>query len=83
MSCEEDAKEVVHFTLVPVRAVVKVGDGGHWSCFVRVCLDSDTGVVSHGEKVVNDFEALRAGRVIDGGDVGDHGVFGCRVELEE
>ena len=35
------------------------------------------------EEVVDDFEALIAGRVVDGGDIHDGGKFGSGVVFEE
>ena len=83
MPYEEHTKEVVDFALVPVGAVVEAADGGHGGGFVGVGFDADAGVVAHGEEVVDDFEALVAGRVVDGGDVGNLGEFGGGVVFEE
>ena len=80
---EEYAKQVIHLSLVPVGAVVEVRDGGHGGCFVGVRLDADSRVVPHAEEVVNDFEAVVAGGIVDGGEVGDHGEFGRGVQFEE
>lgn len=76
-------KQIIHFPLIPVGAVVEVADGGHGGGFVGVGFDADAGVVAHGEEVVDDFEAGVAGGVVDGGDVGDLGEFGGGVVFEE
>jgi hypothetical protein len=39
--------------------------------------------VPDGEQVVDDFEAVGFGGVVDGGYVADLGVFGCGVVFEE
>lgn len=80
---EEDAEHVVDLALVPVGAVVEACDGWDWRGLVGVGLDADAAVVAHREQVVDDFEALVAGRVVDGGDVADLGEFGGGVVFEE
>ena len=83
MSDEKHTEQIIHLALVPVGAVVEAADGGHGGGFVGVGLDADAGVVAHREQVVDDFEAVGAGRVVDGGDVGDLGEFGGGVVFEE
>ena len=80
---EEDAKEIVDFTLVPVGSVVQARDGRHRSGLVGVGLHADTRVMADREQIVDNLETLVAGWVVDGGDVGDAGEFGCGVVLEE
>jgi hypothetical protein len=80
---KEDAEEIVDFAFIPVRAVVETGNGGHGCSFIRVCFHAQTRVVPDGEDVVDYFEAVMFGGVVDGGYVGDLGVFGGGVIFEE
>ena len=80
---EEDTEQIVDLTLVPVGAIVEIAEGGHRSGLVGIGLDPQARVVADGEHVVDNLEALVLGGVVDGGDVGDLGVFGGRVVLEE
>lgn len=80
---EEDTEHVVNLTLVPVGAVVEGCDGGYGRGLVGVGLDADTRVVADGEHVVDDLEALVAGRVVDSGDVADLCELGGGVVFEE
>jgi hypothetical protein len=83
VSDEEDTKEIVHFALVPVGTIVEIAQTGNRSSLIRVCLDPQARVVTDAKHVVNDLEALVLGGVVDGCDVGDLGVFGRSVVLEE
>ena len=83
MSDEEDAEQVVYFSLVPVGAVVEPADAGDRRGFVCVGFDADASVVPDGEEVVDDFEARVAGWIVHGGDVGYAGEFGGGVVFEE
>jgi hypothetical protein len=83
VSNEEDTEQVVHFTLVPVGTIVETAKRRNGCGLVGVGLDADTGVVADGKHVVDNLEALVAGRVIDSGDVADLGEFGGGVVLEE
>jgi hypothetical protein len=80
---EEDAEHVVNLTLVPVGTVVEACDGGNGRGLVGVGLDADARVVTDGEHVVDDLEALVAGGVVDSGDVADLCEFGGSVVFEE
>lgn len=80
---EEDAKQIIHLALVPIGPVIQMRDGWDGGGFIRIGLDADATVVAHGEEVVDDFEAVGAGGVVDAGDVGDHGVFGRGVGFQE
>jgi hypothetical protein len=80
---EEDTEHVVDLTLVPVGTVVEACDGGYGRGLVGVGLDADARVVADGEHVVDDLEALVAGRVVDSGDVADLCEFGGGVVFEE
>jgi hypothetical protein len=80
---EEDTEHVVDLTLIPVGAVVKTCDGGYGRCLIGVGLHADARVVADGEQVVDDLEALVAGRVVDGSDIADLGELGCGVVFEE
>ena len=83
VSDEEDSEQVVDLTLVPVGTIVKTANRRDGGGLVGVGLDTDTGVVTDREHVVNDLEALVAGRIIDSGDVADLGELGGGVVLEE
>lgn len=79
MTGEENTKEIVYFAFVPVGSVVEGGDAGNGGCFIGIGLDTDAGVVSDGEEIVDDFEALFAGREIACCDGAHLGEFGPRV----
>lgn len=79
MACEENTIEIVHLSLVPVGTIEKTGDTGDGGCFVGIGLDADSGVVSDGEKVVDDFETVLAGGVVGSSDGADLGEFGSGV----
>lgn len=83
MSDEENAKEVIDFPLVPVRAVIERGYRWDGRRLIRIRLYPYPTVVPDGQEVINDFEPLGSGRVIDGGDIDDHGVFGRGVVFEK
>lgn len=83
VACEEDAEQIIHFPLVPIRAVIQMRDGRHGGGFIRIGLHADAAIVAHRQQIVDDFEAVGAGRVVDAGDVGDHGVFGGGVGFQE
>jgi len=83
VSNKEDTEQVVDFTLVPVGTVVETANRRDGSGLVGVGLDADTGVVADGKHVVDNLEALVAGRVINSGDVADLGELGGGVILEE
>ena len=82
MSHKEYAEQIIHLPLIPVRAVVEIADGRDRRRFISVRLHADAGVVPDAEEVVDDFEAVVAGRVVDGGDVADLGELGGGVEFE-
>lgn len=83
VSNEEDTEQVVDLTLVPVGTVVETAKRRDRSSLVGVGLDANTGVVADGKHVVDNLEALVAGRVVDSGNVADLGEFGGGVVLEE
>lgn len=39
--------------------------------------------MSYAQQIVDHLESITAGRIVDCGDVGDHGVFGCGMVFEE
>lgn len=80
---KKDPKKVIDLTLVPICAIVKGTDGGHGGGFVGVGFHADARVVPDTEEVVDDFEALVLCGVVNGGYVGDLGVFGAGVVFEE
>lgn len=83
VTAEEDTKQIPNFSLVPVGAIVEGCDRGNGGDLVSVRLNADARVVADGEQVVNDFESLAAGGVVDGGDIADLGEFGGGVGLKE
>ena len=80
---EEDTKQIVDLTFVPVGAVVEIAERGDGGGLISVGLDPQTRVVADGEHVVDDLEALVLGGVVNSGDVGDLGVLGGCVVLKE
>lgn len=76
---KKHAKKIIYFPFVPISPIVEGADGGDGCCFVSVGFDPDAAVVTHGEEVVNDFEALVFGGEVDCCYVGDLGVFCCGV----
>jgi hypothetical protein len=83
MACEKNAEQIVDFALVPVGAIVEAAEGRHWRGLIGVCLHPYARVVSDGQEVVHDLEALVFGGVVYSSDIRDLGVFGCCVILEE
>lgn len=83
MAGEEDTKHVVHFTFVPESAVEEAGHTGYGLCLVAVRLDADTRVVADTEHVVDNLESLVAGGIVDRSYIGDLGVLGGGMVLEE
>lgn len=71
VSTEEYAVQIVRFALVPVCALVDLRNRGDGCRFRCVRLDSDTGVVSDGEQVVDYLEPVVPGRVIYATDIHD------------
>lgn len=80
---EEDSEKVIDFSLVPVCAIVQATDAGNGTGFIGIGLDANAGVVTDTQQVVDDFEALVPGRVVDGGDVGDLGEFSGGVIFQK
>lgn len=80
---EEHTEHVVHLTLVPQSTLEETSHTGHGGGLVRVGLDTDAGVVTNAEQVVDDLEALVAGGEVDTSDIGDLGELGGSVVLEE
>ena len=83
MSSEEYTEHVVDLTLVPQGAFKQTGQTGHGAGLIGVGLDSDAGVVTNAKKVVDDFETLVTGWVVDGGDIGDGGEFSRGMVFEK
>ena len=82
MSHEEYTEQIIHLPLVPVCSIEKVTDGRDGRRLVSVSLHADSSIVPDAEEVVDDFEAVVAGRVVDGGDVTDLGELGGGMEFE-
>lgn len=68
MTGEEDTVKVVHLSLVPVGTVKKSGDTGNGRGLIGVGLDTDSGVMTNREKVVDDFESVLARGVVGSSD---------------
>lgn len=66
---EEDTVHVPDLTLVPVGRSEDGGGGRNGVDLIGVGFDTDTCVVLNREKVVDDLETLRAGRVVGTADV--------------
>lgn len=82
MAEEKHAKQVVHFALVPIGAVVEGGDAGYRRDLVGVRLDPDPRVVADTEQVVDNLEPLVARGEVDGGDGAALGKLGRSVVWE-
>ena len=82
VSNEEDAKQIVHLSLIPIRSVLEIANAGDRSCLVGICLDSYAGVVPDAEHVVHDLESLVFGGVVDSCDIRHLGELGCSVIFE-
>lgn len=80
---KEDTEQIVNFALVPIGSVIETCDGGNRGRLIGVGLDSNAGVVTDGQHVVDDLESLVSRRVVDGCDVGNAGKLGSGVVLEE
>lgn len=83
MTGEENAKHVVNFTFVPKGAIEETGHTGDGLCLIAVCFDADTRVVADTEHVVDNLESLVASGIVDRSYIGDLGVLGGSVVLEE
>lgn len=83
VSSEEHTIHIIHLTLVPQRTLIQARHTGYGGRLVRVGLDADPRVVADTEQVVDDFEAVVLRREVNGGDVGDLGVFGRGVVFQE
>lgn len=68
---EEDTVKVVHLSLVPVGTVKESGDTGNGRGLIGVGLDTDSGVVTNREKIVDDFESVLARGVVGSSDCAD------------
>jgi hypothetical protein len=83
VSNEEDSKEIVNLSLVPVGAIIQAGNARDRRSLIGICLDPDAGVVAYAQKVIDHFESLVPGREVHGRDVRYLCEFGggviCRV----
>lgn len=71
MSDEENTKQIVCLTFVPVGTIIETGDRWNRCNLVGICLDADTRVVVNGQQVVNDLKAVTSCWVVNTSDVGD------------
>jgi len=83
MSNEEYAEKVVYFSLIPIRSIIQIAYARNRGGFVGICLDSYARIVPDAEHVVDHFEALVLGRIVDSGDITDLGELCSSVILEE
>ena len=83
MASEENTIQIVDLTLVPVGAIEEAGDARNGGSLVGVGLDADSGVVSDGEKVVDDLETVLAGGVVGGCNSADLGELSGSVIFRE
>jgi hypothetical protein len=83
VSNEEDSKEIVDLSLVPVGAIIQAGNARYRRSLICIRLNPDTGVVAYAQKVIDHFKSLVAGRKVHGRDVRYLCKFGggviCRV----
>lgn len=80
---EEDTKHIVGLSLIPVGTIIKTCDGWHGSCLIGICLHSDSGIVTDGQKIVDNLKSMILGWVIHGSDIGDLSVLGSGMALQE
>lgn len=71
MSDEENTKQIVCLTFVPVGAIIEAGDRWNRCNLVGICLDADTRIVVNRQQVVNDLKAITSCWVINASDIGD------------
>jgi len=83
MSSEEHSEKIVDLSFVPIGSIKQVTDTGNRPSLICVCLDTNAGVVSYAQQVVDNLESLLFCRIIDASYVGDLCVFRCGVVLEE
>lgn len=80
---EENTEHIIHLTLVPQGTLEKTSDTGDGGGLVTVGLDTDAGVESDTEQVVDDLETLITGGEVDTSNVGNLGELSSSVVLQE
>lgn len=83
MPNEKDSEEVIYLPFIPHCAVIEGSDTWYGRSLVSICFDPYAAIVADREQIVDDFETVVAGGVINGRNVSDRGVFGRRVVFEE
>lgn len=79
MAREEDAEHVVDLTLIPIGTVENANQARDRRGLVSVRLDSDAGIVTDAQQIVDDLESLVAGWEVDGRDIANLRELGCRI----
>ena len=80
---EENTEHIIHLTLVPQGTLEKASDTGDGGGLITVGLDTDTGVETDTEQVVDNLKALITGGEVDTSNVGDLGELSSSVVLQE
>lgn len=83
MTDKEHSKEVIDFSLVPVRAVIERRDAWDRRGFIGIGLNPYPTVVPDTQQIVDNFETIVAARIVDCCDVGNHGVLSGGVVFEK
>ena len=83
MAREQDAEHVEHLALEPVGRGVHGNDRGHHVGFIDRHLQPDAVVLVHRQEVVDQIEARRAVRMVDGRDVDQRGKATTLIGLEK
>lgn len=83
MSDEENAKQIICLTFIPVGTIVKTGDRRNRCSFISIRLDANARVVVDGEQVIDNLKAVTPCGVINASDVGNLSVLCSRMVLEE
>lgn len=83
MPHEKHPKQIIYFSLIPIRSIVKPRDARYRRGFVGISLHSDPRVVPDAKEVVDDFKALASRRIVYPCDVRYHGEFCSGVVFEK
>lgn len=83
MSDEENAKQIVRLTLVPVGAIIETSDRWNRCSLVGIGLYANARVVVDGEQVINDLKTMAPCRVVNTGDIGNLGELSSCMVFEK
>ena len=83
MTHKKDPKQIIDLPLIPVRPIKQPRNTRDGVRLIRIRLDPYPRVMPHAQHVVDDFKALIPRRVVDGGDIGDHGELGGGMVAEK